>query len=511
MTDDYTIPCLPLRCYHPEYWHRCGYCYGVPVDDVECTIEATHDDDQNPCGVLSPGGRSPTFSPAAMLTPRPESHDIFYSDFPFRAGGGSRPEGAVAKYFLKSWVGTLSPFPLGSGLDEDQCSVWLCHIVDSEMANRVWNVWCNWPITLPDPSGGPPNPSGPYSCVGEDVHREYSFQATTPGDWRIAIVHISFTRLVAKCFPTLQQWCFTWRDSEFFDNVGTAAHGTIGVIALDSLMIDVNASIADDERYPHAESEFWRIANLALAQVSNVPGGQQINNPGHFDRQTYDSNALSLWLHNEAINEPIQDGANNPLAVDVRAYLTNTLYPADLEMSGVRYTLRITPEPGWEHNADDDQVGLLRMHATIEVWVSLRPRLRPGYQDINGPMTLVVRETDGVPDPTDFWFLPDPNDPDTVRPYITERAGCSQVPLFVKWRGILTETPWSRIDSPWLDEDDPAYTACCRVLFGIDGMVMPGEPWNIYFPTDESRQAYRGDVTIAMNTPPELIAGCAPP
>jgi hypothetical protein len=520
MTNDgYEVPCLRIECYHPSWWHHCLYCLSDETGHY-CTLEGPHSDDEVPCGdVDSPGGRPSSFSPAPMLTPRSGYHDIFYSDSPFRAGGGVRPEGSLAKYYLKPFACTLGPFALGSGFDQDQCSVWLCTIVAHEMASQPWTIWCLWPITMPDPgtptgSGGGGYPVPQYTCAGEDQPREYACRPTSPGDWRIAIVHLSFTREHGNCFPTLNQFCFSTKETDVFDNVGSSYPGHVN--ELDSLAINVQARLGNDARFPHAEPEYFRICNLALGQVSDHQS--QINAPGHYPRDSnYDSDSLSLWLHDTAVNEPIVDTAEDEpyphLEVNVRPYLTNTLYPADLLISHCRYTLRLTPEPGWDHVTgggdvvDGARTGQLRMHATIEVWVWLKPKLRPGYQDISGPMTLVVNEVDGVPDPSDFWFLPDPADPNTVRPYITQREGCKQVPLLVKWRGLLSVEPWSAVDSPWLDSHEkPA--PCCDVLYAIDGLVIPAEVNNTWWPTDDNRQMYRGYVVLNTNIDPSEISPC---
>lgn len=485
LPDDEAPPMRP-ECFHaPPDGLDCIYC--TSQEDDECTIEQTGGGSQathTPCGALGNPGRSPIAIPGARVYPDPGSWDVTQNDSLFQAHSGV--EGLV-RYYLKPLTGAVDPIhpdPTFGGVGD--CCTWLCGRMTANVSGRAWEVHCNTPLQAPP---GEPRP-------WQERPRRIT---VVPGPGPITYVHFNMFGSEAPCFPLWDQTCFTHGGGS--DYWGHLSEGDDRLNVLHSLAVDFNCRMSTDNvKFPHAEPEYVTIANDALATMATRVG--QIQSPGHFVGHWYDAASLNLWTHGEGwacdVADAVRRSNGDPWTVYVTPYGTNCRFPADLIVSRVVVSLRISAEPSsfrLQPPAGEPVPGV-RLPAVIDVWVFLKPRLRDGWEQIDCPVSLPFGNDSPCVD-TD----------DANVPVVVSSDNCSQVPLAVKWRGLNGPRPWSRSLFLHTQECEEVTDGCCDVLFALDGLLIDGEVNDTSDP--DSPQRYEGDVVLMLNTAPsELGCGC---
>jgi len=464
----------------------CIYCVD-PEQIVQCSFEqVTH---ELPCTAFGfPGRYNVWIPPGARIIPRTGSHDINGNEKQFFANNGLT---GLVKYFLKRFTGSVDPvFPKPNA----NCCWWLCRWTVHNQANWSWVMYCNSPIQYPQ-----------FQIGDERQPRGFIL---TPGRQPM-FVDFAFGRDASTCFQLADQQCMTagpdrtglcgQLDPEATVDAPCWQHPDeteARLTVLDSMGVDLNMRLGiDPNRYPQKEPECTAIASDALKQVAHYV--TNLNNPGHNRLNSYNQARLNWWAHTQYFGSCGEQPAvarggthgGNPWTVYVIPFGTQSTFPADLVFDQASFILKLSGDMGSEdRGGQPGNFGKLRIMATFDCHLILRPRLRPGWEAIECPIGFAGSNVCDM-----RWS--DPN-----RAMIVASEGCSRVPLQVHWRGLLGPYPWSKIETPYLGDGSQE---CCLLLDAIHETVIPGEINDTGNPL--GIQHYEGDVVLFLHAAPSQV------
>lgn len=312
------------------------------------------------------------------------------------------------------------------------------------------------------------------------------------------IVQFDFSLTDKRCFRLYDQYCLSsGPDSDCsgqpcWDHVG---HGNIRQLqVLDRIYVDFSDDFgwavpqgAGDDRYPHAEPEYVRIANAAFGLLNQM--FLSVNN--HPRESGYDRSSLNQWWEQQIYDcldpqIPIVRGADGePWPVFVVPYRTRCAYPAELVVRYARVHLWLSGDPGnTDLDGNVDDIGKVRVLATFKVQMQLDVRLKLGWEDVDCPVGIAP----GLSDRCSPVF----EEPDRLMLFTS--AGSTRIPRELHWAGIHGPRPWSKGPFGYEQAADVHGLPCCTFICGIDRLVIPAEVDDTGDP--DAVQRYAGDVVL---------------